>query len=143
MNNYGYLYCLLFSMFSGTNMSSQLIKLSIDEFLTQWDFHKAQEHLNRSSDGEDMTFRSWRSYVGKSDELTWIDELTRSDELIYHLDKASNILLRHMNVFLTQWSFHRVQEHPNRSSDGGDMTFRSWRSYVGKSNELTWIDELT
>ena len=48
-----------------------------------------------------MTFRSLRSYVGKSDELTWIDELTLSDELIYHL-------IRHMNVFLTQWAFHRV-----------------------------------
>ena len=83
-----------------------------------------------------MTFRCWRSYVGKSDELTWIDELTLSDELIYHL-------MRHMNVFLTQWAFHRVQEHPNRSSDEGDMTFRSSRSYVGKSDKLTWIDELT
>ena len=41
MNNYGYLYCLLFSMFSGTNMSYKLINLSSDEFLTQWDFHKA------------------------------------------------------------------------------------------------------
>ena len=124
-------------------MSSKLIKLSIDEFLTQWSFHRAQEHSNRSSDGGDMTFRSWRSYVGKYDELTWIDELTRSDELIYHLGQASNILLGNMNVFLTQWDFHRVQEHPNRSSDGGDMTFRSWRSYVGKSDELTWIDKLT
>ena len=90
-----------------------------------------------------MTFQSWRSYVGKSDELTWIDELTRSDELIYHLGQASNILLRHMNIFLTQWDFHRVQEHPNRSSVGGDMTFQIWWSYVAKSDELTSIDELT
>ena len=112
-------------------------------FLTQWDFHRVLEHPNRSSDEGDMTLRSWRSYLGKSDELTWIDELTCSDELIYHLVQASNILLRHMNVFLTQWAFHRVQEHLNRSSDEGDMTFRSWRSYVGKSDELTWIDELT
>ena len=143
MNNYGYLCYLLFSIFSRTNMSYKLIKLSIDELLTQWDLNRAQEHSNRSSDGEDMTFRSWRSYVGKSDELTWIDELTRSDELIYHLGQESNIILRHMNVFLTQWAFHRVQEHSNRSSNGEDMTFRSWRSYVGKSDELTWIDELT
>ena len=57
-------------------MSSHLIKLSINEFLTQWAFHRVQEHPNRSSDEGDMTFRSWRSYVGKSDELTWIDELT-------------------------------------------------------------------
>ena len=124
-------------------MNSHLIKLSISGFLTQWAFHKVQEHPSLSSDEEDMTFRSWRSYVGKSDELTWIDELTRSDELIYHLGQASNILLSHMNVFLTQWDFHRVQEHLNRSSDEGDMTFRSWRSYVGKSYELTLIDELT
>ena len=57
-------------------MSSHLIKLSINGFLTQWAFHRVQEHSNRSSDEGDMTFRSWRSYVGKSDELTWIDELT-------------------------------------------------------------------
>ena len=57
-------------------MSSHLINLSINGFLTQWAFHRVQEHLNRSSDEGDMTFRSWRSYVGKSDELTWIDELT-------------------------------------------------------------------
>ena len=118
-------------------MSSHLIKLSINGFLTQWAFHRVQEHPNRSSDEEDMTFRSWRSYVGKSDELTWIDMLTLSDELIYHLGQASNILLRHMNVFLTQWAFHRVQEHPNRSSDEGDMTFRSWRSCAVNPNELT------
>ena len=90
-----------------------------------------------------MTFRSWRSYVGKSDEVTWIDELTWNDELIYHLGQASNILPKHMNVFLTQLAFHRVQEHPNRSSDGGDMTFQSWRSYVVKFDELNWIAELT
>ena len=51
-------------------MSSNIIKLSIDEFLTQWDFHRVQEHSNRSSDGEIMTFRSWRSYVVNPDELT-------------------------------------------------------------------------
>ena len=76
MNNYGYLYCLLFSIFSRTNMSSHLIKLSINGFLTQWDFHRVEEHPNRSSYEGDMTFRSWRSYVGKYDELTWIDKLT-------------------------------------------------------------------
>ena len=70
MNNYGYLYCLLFFEFYGTNMSSNLIKLSIDEFLTQWDFHRVQEHLNRSSDERVMTFRSWRSCVVNPDELT-------------------------------------------------------------------------
>ena len=48
-----------------------------------------------------------------------------------------------MDGFLTQWAFHRVQEHPNRSSDGGVMTFQSLRLYVGKSDELPWIDELS
>ena len=66
MNNYGYLYYLLFFVFSGTNMSSNLIHLSIDEFLTHWAFYRVQEHPNRSSDEGVMTFRSWRSYVVKS-----------------------------------------------------------------------------
>ena len=56
-------------------MSSNLIMLSIYEFFTQWAFHRVQEHSNRSSDGEVMTFQSWRSYVVNSDELTWADEL--------------------------------------------------------------------
>ena len=51
-------------------MSSHLIKLSINGFLTQWAFHRVQEHPNRSSDEGDMTFRSWRSHVVNSDELT-------------------------------------------------------------------------
>ena len=51
-------------------MSSNIIMLSIYEFLTQWDFHRVQEHSNRSSDEEDMTFRSWRSCVVSLDELT-------------------------------------------------------------------------
>ena len=70
MNNYGYLQCLLFFVFSRTKMSSNLIKLSINEFLTQWAFHRVQEHSNRSSDGEFMTFRSWRSYIVNLYELT-------------------------------------------------------------------------
>ena len=70
MNNYGYLEGLLFFVISGTNMSSNFIKLSMDGFLTQWAFHRVQEHLNRSSDEEVMTFRSWRSYVVNPDELT-------------------------------------------------------------------------
>ena len=51
-------------------MSSHLIKLSIDGFLTQWDFHRVQEHTNWSSDEEVMTFRSLRSYIVNLDELT-------------------------------------------------------------------------
>ena len=63
MNNYGYLQGLLFFMISKTNMSSNFIKLSMDGFLTQWAFHRVQEHPKRSSDEEVMTFRNWRSYV--------------------------------------------------------------------------------
>ena len=70
MNNYGYLQSLLFFMIFGMNMSSNFIKLSMDEFLTKWAFHRVQEHPNWSLDGEVMTFRSWRSYVVNPDELT-------------------------------------------------------------------------
>ena len=57
-------------------MISNFTKISMDEFLTQWAFHRVQEHSNRSSDEGVMTSRSWRSYVVNSDELTWTDELT-------------------------------------------------------------------
>ena len=70
MNNYGYLQGLLFFMIFGMNMSSNFIKLSMDGFLTQWAFHRVQEHSNRSSDEEVITFRSWRSYVVNPNELT-------------------------------------------------------------------------
>ena len=43
---------------------------------------------------------------------------------------SSNLNNPYIDEFLTQWDFHRVQEHPKRSSDKGVMTFRSWRSYV-------------
>ena len=50
MNNYGYLQGLRFFMISGTNTSSNFIKLSMDGFLTQWAFHRVQEHPNQISD---------------------------------------------------------------------------------------------
>ena len=46
---------------------------------------------------------------------------------------SSNFNKIYIDVFLTQWAFHRVKEHLNRSSDEGVMTFRSWRSYAVKS----------
>ena len=55
-------------------MSSNLNNLYVDGFLTQWAFHRVQEHSNRSSDVEVRTFRSWRSYTVKS----WTDEQTRT-----------------------------------------------------------------
>ena len=60
MNNYGYLQDLLFFVISRMNMSSNFIKISMNGFLTQWAFHRVQEHPNRSSDKEVMTFQSWR-----------------------------------------------------------------------------------
>ena len=54
-------------------MSSNFNKLYIDEFLTQWAFHRVQEHPKRSSNEEVMTFRSLRSLeikLSKAD-LTW------------------------------------------------------------------------
>ena len=46
---------------------------------------------------------------------------------------SSNLNKIYVDGFLTQWAFHRVQEHSNRSSDVGVRTFRSWRSYTVKS----------
>ena len=34
---------------------------------------------------------------------------------------------RYMAGSLIQWAFHRVQEHPNQSSDEEVMVVRSWR----------------
>ena len=55
-------------------MSSNFNKIYIDGFLTQWSFHRVQEHLKRSSDEEVMTFRSLRSRVTKPSkaDLTWL-----------------------------------------------------------------------
>ena len=47
-------------MISVLNMSSNIIKLYMDGFYTQRDFHRVQEHKKRSSDEEVMTIRSWR-----------------------------------------------------------------------------------
>ena len=40
---------------------------------------------------------------------------------------SSNIINLYMNGFYTQKAFHRIQEHPKRSSDKEIMTARSWR----------------
>ena len=46
---------------------------------------------------------------------------------------SSNLNILYVDGFMTQWDFHRVQEHSHRSSDVGVRTFRSWRSYTVKS----------
>ena len=118
-------------------MSSNFNKLYTYGFLTRWDFHGFREHPKRSSDEEVMTFRSWRSHVitPSQADLTWP---TCPD--LYELGLIPTVLHRHTNGILTQWSFHRVQEHPKRSSDEEVMTFRSWRSHVIKPSQadLTW-----
>ena len=48
-----------------------------------------------------------------------------------------NLNTLYIDGFLTQWSFPRVKEHPNRSLDEGDMTFRNWRSCIVNPDELT------
>ena len=73
MNNYDYHIYLLFLLIYGPNMSSNFIILCMDGFLTQWDFHRVQEHPKWSSDEEVMTFRSWMSHVVKPSraDLLW------------------------------------------------------------------------
>ena len=50
-----------------------------------------------------------------------------------------NLNKLYIDGFLTQWDFHRVQEHPNRSSNEGVMTFQSLRSYVVTPSRADWL----
>ena len=52
-------------------MSSNLIKLYMDGFYTQRDFHKVKEHPKRSSDEEIMTVRSWRLPMNNDPSRTY------------------------------------------------------------------------
>ena len=88
-------------------------------------FHRVQEHPNRNSDEEVMTFRSWRSHMTRQPYLYCLPYLP---ECPFRPTPAPTALQRHMAGNLTQWAFHIVQEHPNRSSDEEVMTFRSQRS---------------
>ena len=105
--------------------------------MTQWSFHRVKEHPKRNLDEGVMTFRSWKSYIVKPSraDLSW-----PSCPYLSELGLKPTVLHRHMNIILTQFYFHRVQEHLKRSSDEGVMTFRSWRSYVVKPSraDLTW-----
>ena len=97
--------------------------------LTQWDFHRVQEHTNRNSDEKVMTFRSWRSYMTK---LSHPGSSPYLPERPFPKPQTPNALQRGPDGNLTQWAFHEVQEHPNRNSDEKVMTFRSWRSHMTK-----------
>ena len=52
-------------MIFGPNLSSNIIKLYMDGFCTQRDFHRVKEHLKRSSDEEIMTVRNWKPTIRK------------------------------------------------------------------------------
>ena len=43
--------------------------------------------------------------------------------MISGINMSSNFIKLYMDVFFTQWAFHRVQEHPKRSSNEEVMTF--------------------
>ena len=108
---------------------------NMNGIFTQGAFHRVQEHPKRSSDEEVMTYRSWRSYVVTPSRAnrTWPSS-------VLHLILTPTILHRYINGFLTQWAFHKVQEHPKWSSDEEVMTFQSWRSYVFTPSraDLNW-----
>ena len=97
--------------------------MEMDAILTQWAFHRVQEHLNQNSDEEFMTFRSWRSHMNRQPYPASLPNQ-------HHPARLPNVLQMEMDAILTQWYFHRVQEHLNRNSDEKFMTFRSWRSHM-------------
>ena len=105
MNNYGYQQVLLFFMIYGPNMISNFIKLYMDGFLTQWAFHRVQEHSNRSWNKEVMT-----SEVGGLTGITSITRLALPDQSCptgrNRPVPAPNALHMHMAEIVTQWAFH-------------------------------------
>ena len=97
------------------------------EILTQWDFHRVQEHLKRSLSKEVMTVRSWRSHMNRP-ALSNLPFPASP----FQPNPIPTALQRKMVGILTQWAFHRVQEHLKRSSDEEVMTVRSWRSHMNR-----------
>ena len=103
----------------------------MDLILTQWDFHRVQEHLKRSSDEEVMTFRSWRSHMTRQ---SYLDNLPYFPGSSFPARSSTHYPQRNPDGILTQWGFHRVLEHQKRSSDEEVMTFRSWRSHMTRQS---------
>ena len=95
--------------------------------LTQWDFHRVQEHPKQSSDEEVMTFQSWKSHMTRQ---PYPDSYLTCLGAPFQPFLVPTALQRYKDEILTQWGFHRVQEHLKRSSDEEVMTFRSWRSHM-------------
>ena len=119
------------------SLTPTVLHRHMNGILTQWDFHRVQGHLKRSSDEGVMTFQSWRSYVVKPSrvDLTW-----PSCPDLYELSLTPTVLQRNMNGSWTQLDFHIVKEHLKWSSDEEVMIFQSWKSYVVKLSRayLTW-----
>ena len=55
--------------------------------------------------------------------------------VIYGPNMSFNIIKLYMDGLYTQRSFHRVQEHPKRSSDEEIMTVRNWRLAMNSGYE--------
>ena len=66
--------------------------------------------------------------------LTWAAYLTWMDGNFRPAQESTALPSGSSGTF-TQWAFHEIQEHPNRSSNEGDMTFRIWRSCVVSFDE--------
>ena len=65
-------------------------------------------------------------------KLSYLDSLPYLPGRPFSDVSEPTALQRYSYGNLTQWDFHRVQEHPNRSSDEKVMTFRSLRSHMTK-----------
>ena len=102
-----------------------------DGIFTQLYFHEDQEHPNQNSDEEVVTFRSLRSHMTR---LPYPDSLPYLPECNFLVRSNAHYPKNNPDGNLTQWAFHRVQEHPNRSSDEEVMTFQSWRSLMTKQS---------
>ena len=96
---------LLFFVISGPNKSSNFIKIYMDGFYTQRDFHIVQEHPKRSLDEELMTVRSWRLPMNSDYEQNQQGLLFF---MIYGPNMSSNFIKLYMDGFYTQRDFHRV-----------------------------------
>ena len=94
-------------------------------FETQRAFHIAQEHPKRTSDKEVMVVRSWRTQPENSVIRTSRGLLF---SVIFGHNLSSSCIKLYMGGFKTQRAFHRIQEHPKRTSDEQVMAVRSWRT---------------
>ena len=107
--------------------------------LTQWAFHRVQDHSKRNSDEEVMTFRSWRPHMTRQ---SYPDNLPYLLGNPFQQSLVPNTLHKHLDRIMTQWAFDRVQEHLKQSSDEEVMTFPSWRSHMTRQSHLNSLPYL-